>query len=96
MYSIRLIQINDNPHIAHIIRQVSEEYGLAASSGFAVGDSILDELFEVYQQENAAYWVVEDQEGILLVVVALHLSKVLQMYLRFKRCIFYHKLDAKA
>lgn len=63
MYSIRLIQINDNPHIAYIIRQVSEEYGLAASSGFAVGDSILDQLFEVYQQENATYWVIEDQEG---------------------------------
>lgn len=53
MYSIRPIQPKDNPQIAEIIREVSIEFGLAAESGFAVGDSILDSLYQVYQQPNA-------------------------------------------
>lgn len=62
MYSIRLIQPKDNPQIAKIIREVSLEFGLAAESGFAVGDSILDNLYEVYKQPNAAYWVIVDEQ----------------------------------
>jgi len=63
MYSIRPIQPEDNAQIASIIRRVSQEFGLAAESGFAVGDSILDELYQVYQQPNSAYWVVVDQQN---------------------------------
>ena len=33
------------------------------SPGFAVGDSILDELYQVYQQPKSAYWVVVDQQN---------------------------------
>lgn len=61
MYSIRPISIQDNAQIAQIIRNVSEEFGLAADSGFAVGDSILDTLFQVYDQPKSAYWVVVDE-----------------------------------
>src|SRR5690606_13806568 len=63
MYSIRLIQPQDNAQIAKIIREVSVEFGLAAESGFAVGDPILDQLYEVYQQDNAAYWVIVDEQN---------------------------------
>ena len=63
MYSIRPIQPEDNAQIASIIRRVSQEFGLAAESGFAVGDSILDELYQVYQQPKSAYWVVVDQQN---------------------------------
>lgn len=63
MYSIRPIQPEDNAQIANIIRRVSQEFGLAAESGFAVGDSILDELYQVYQQPKSAYWVVVDQQN---------------------------------
>lgn len=62
MYSIRPIQPQDNAQIAKIIREVSVEFGLAAESGFAVGDSILDNLYEVYQQPKAAYWVIVDEQ----------------------------------
>ncbi|MEK5764817.1 GNAT family N-acetyltransferase, partial [Acinetobacter junii] len=62
MYSIQPIQPKDNPQIAKIIREVSIEFGLAAESGFAVGDSILDSLYQVYQQPNAAYWVIVDED----------------------------------
>lgn len=61
MFSIRPIHIQDNVQIAHIIRNVSNEFGLASDAGFAVGDSILDMLFQAYDQPKSAYWVVVDE-----------------------------------
>lgn len=66
MYQIRPIQAQDNAEIAEVIRSVSKEFGLAAASGFAVADPILDRLFEVYSQSNAQYWVVIDAHGHIL------------------------------
>ncbi|OTG65072.1 GNAT family N-acetyltransferase [Acinetobacter silvestris] len=66
MYQLRLIQAKDNPKIAEIIRDVSKEFGLAAESGFAVADPILDNLFEVYSQPHSQYWVVENKQGQIL------------------------------
>ncbi len=66
MYSIRPIQIQDNAQIAHIIRQVSLEFGLAAESGFAVADPILDSLYQVYSRDNAQYWVIQNDQGQIL------------------------------
>lgn len=66
MYTIRAIEKKDNAQIANIIREVSKEFGLAAESGFAVADPILDNLYDVYQQKNAQYWVVENDQGQIL------------------------------
>ncbi|RKG30904.1 GNAT family N-acetyltransferase [Acinetobacter tianfuensis] len=65
MYSIRPIQKQDNASIADVIRQVSKEFGLAPESGFAVADPILDDLYTVYQQPNARYWVIQDESGTI-------------------------------
>ena len=65
MYRIRPIQASDNTQIAQIIRTVSSEYGLAAESGFAVADPILDNLYAVYSQPHAQYWVIENDQGQL-------------------------------
>lgn len=37
-----------------------------AESGFAVADPILDNLYDVYQQKNAHYWVIENNHGVIL------------------------------
>ena len=63
MYSLRPIQVEDNAAIARIIRQVSLECGLAADEGFAVADPILDNLYQVYHQPKAQYWVVVDEHN---------------------------------
>ncbi|WP_434279551.1 GNAT family N-acetyltransferase [Acinetobacter sp. CE-15] len=63
MYQIKTIQIQDNPSIAQVIREVSKEFGLAPESGFAVADPILDDLYQVYAQPNAQYWIIEDANG---------------------------------
>ena len=57
--TLRRITVEDNAAIASVIRQVSAEYGLTADKGYTVADPNLDELFEVYSQPGAAYWVVE-------------------------------------
>lgn len=66
MFHIRPIQTSDNPHIARIIRQVSQEFGLAPESGFAVADPILDDLCSVYQHPHSQYWVIENTQGEIL------------------------------
>lgn len=63
---LRLIQQQDNAAIAAVIRAVSAEHGLGADDGFAVGDSVLDDLHAVYSQEKSAYWVVVDEHGQVL------------------------------
>lgn len=66
MYRLRPIQAQDNAKIAAVIRQVSQEFGLAAESGFAVADPILDNLYSVYQPSNAQYWVIENEQAEIL------------------------------
>lgn len=63
MLHIRTIQTHDNATLARIIRQVSQEFGLAPESGFAVADSILDQLYQVYSQAHSQYWVIENEHG---------------------------------
>ncbi|WP_374527402.1 GNAT family N-acetyltransferase [Acinetobacter sp.] len=66
MFHIRSLQEKDNAAIAQIIREVSKEFGLAAESGFAVADPILDNLYQVYHQPNAHYWVIANEQGEIL------------------------------
>ena len=63
MYQLRPIRPEDNTPLATIIRQVSAEFGLAPEAGFAVADPVLDDLYTVYQQTHAMYWVVEGSDG---------------------------------
>ncbi|MGN0937523.1 GNAT family N-acetyltransferase, partial [Acinetobacter amyesii] len=66
MFQIRPLQPEDNASIANVIRTVSKEFGLAPESGFSVADPILDDLYHVYAQANAQYWVIENQHGTIL------------------------------
>lgn len=47
---LRKLTVADNPAIAHVIRQVSAEYGLTADKGYTVADPNLDKLYQVYSQ----------------------------------------------
>lgn len=60
--TLRPLAAEDNSAIASVIRQVSAEYGLTADKGYTVADPNLDELYQLYSQPGAAYWVVE-QDG---------------------------------
>lgn len=62
---VRPITAADNPHIAQVIRDVSAEFGLTADKGYTVSDPQLDRLFELYNAENSAYWIVEHKGQVM-------------------------------
>ena len=64
-FSIRPIMVEDNPAVADIIRNVSDEYGLRAEDGYAVGDPAVDSMFETYAAEGSIYWVVVKDDRIV-------------------------------
>ncbi|MDG3084745.1 GNAT family N-acetyltransferase [Vibrio hannami] len=57
--TIRPIERSDNAAVASVIREVSAEYGLTADKGYSVSDPTLDSLYEVYNQPDSRYWVIE-------------------------------------
>jgi putative acetyltransferase len=64
-FTLRTITAQDNSGIAQVIRTVSAEYGLTADKGYGVADPTLDDMHSVYDQQGAAYWVVEYQGEIV-------------------------------
>ena len=63
-YTIRKIEPKDNLKIASVIRNIFEELD-APKVGTAYADPHLDTLFEVYQDKNEIYFIVEE-DGIIL------------------------------
>lgn len=57
-FTIRPIAATDNPAIAKIIRDTLAEFD-ANHPGTVYFDSSTDHLFELFQQDRAAYWVAE-------------------------------------
>ncbi|MEZ9060120.1 GNAT family N-acetyltransferase [Vibrio pelagius] len=64
-FTLRPIQPQDNPSIAEVIRQVSAEHGLTEDKGYGVADPTLDDMYSVYSQDNAMYWVIEHQGKVV-------------------------------
>ncbi|AUI87028.1 hypothetical protein BS333_11945 [Vibrio azureus] len=62
---LRPLTESDNQQIAQVIRQVSAEYGLTADKGYGVADPTLNDMYSVYNQPGAAYWVIEHQGEII-------------------------------
>ncbi len=61
---IRPILKKDNPQIAIVIRKVLLDLGVP-KIGTAYADEALDSMFESYQKERAAYFVI-DQDGTIV------------------------------
>jgi putative acetyltransferase len=86
-YIIREIEPKDNLKIASVIRNVFEELD-APKVGTAYADLHLNTLFEVYQDDNEIYFVVEMDETILggcgignLVKAEFKICELQKMYL---------------
>ena len=59
-YSIRLLEPQDDPTIAAIIREVMPAFG-ADGPGFAIHDAEVDAMSRAYSAPGCAYFVVETQ-----------------------------------
>lgn len=64
-YTLRPLTKADNPQVADVIRKVSAEYGLTADKGYGVADPTLDDMYSVYNQCGASYWVIEHRGEIV-------------------------------
>jgi putative acetyltransferase len=64
-FIIRPVRPADNAAVAEIIRSVSQEHGLTAEAGYAVGDVAVDAVSQAYAADGACYWVVEHQGRVL-------------------------------
>ena len=63
--TIRLIQEKDDPVIETIIRQCLIEYG-GNHEGTAWDDPDLGRFSKIYNKPGQAYWVAEDEKGIVV------------------------------
>ncbi|RQO30429.1 GNAT family N-acetyltransferase [Taibaiella sp. KBW10] len=63
-YSIRPIAATDNVALSRLIKSIFEAFDLALP-GTVYSDPTTDTLFEVFQQEGAAYWVAAEEDTIL-------------------------------
>ena len=61
---IRPISIEDNPLIAAIIRSCLTEFG-ANKPGTVYNDKTTDHLFELFQENGAAYFIAEQEGNIV-------------------------------
>ena len=60
---VRPITAEDNPAIAHVIREVSAEHGLTADKGYTVSDPNLDALYQLYSLPRSAAGIEVDGGG---------------------------------
>ena len=56
---IREIKQSDNAALSKLIKSVFEEFGIA-KEGTVYTDSTTDNLYSLFNQENAIYWVAEE------------------------------------
>ncbi|NQY05787.1 MAG: GNAT family N-acetyltransferase [Flavobacteriaceae bacterium] len=61
---IREIKLEDNSAAAKVIREVLVEMGVP-KVGTAYEDKALDEMYETYDRDKAAYFVVEENQEII-------------------------------
>jgi putative acetyltransferase len=61
---LRQIEEKDNAPLAKLIREVFCEFGID-KSGTVYDDPTTDKLFELFQTENSAYWVAEENGKLL-------------------------------
>lgn len=62
---LRAIESKDNHATAELVRAVLTEYG-ANRPGFAWQDPSLDSLYEAYDVDKSAYYVLEDENGAIV------------------------------
>jgi putative acetyltransferase len=55
---LRLIEREDDPAVASIIRAVMTEFG-AVGQGYSIEDPEVDTMFATYHRPRAAFWVIE-------------------------------------
>ena len=86
-YNIRVIEMNDNEQVCHVIKGVFYELGLPLV-GTAYADKETLSMYEAYQDSRSIYYVVE-KEGIVFGGCGIsNLVALMIIYASFKSFIF--------
>lgn len=68
---IRRSEQRDDLRIAQIVRDCLTEYGYAGRMDSAWGDPFLEHFSEVYIHDDDAYWVAENEDGLVVAGVGI-------------------------
>lgn len=63
-YQIRLIQKKDEASVAEVIRSVMNSYD-CEGEGYSIQDPEVDHMFDAYNHERAAFYVVVDKDDVV-------------------------------
>ena len=63
-FPFRLIKKADNAVVARLIREVMTEFG-AVGKGYSINDEEINAMYEAYQGEKSAFWIVEKSGDIV-------------------------------
>lgn len=63
-FTFRPIQKADIDQVAKLIRQVMTEYD-CVGAGYSINDPEIDDMYEAYQEERAAFFVIEQKGEVL-------------------------------
>ncbi|MCB0526299.1 MAG: GNAT family N-acetyltransferase [Saprospiraceae bacterium] len=64
-HTFRPIQQKDNPQVANVIRRVMTEFH-CVGEGYSIQDPEVDDMFNTYDNELSAFFVIEDRQGKIL------------------------------
>ncbi len=90
-YLIREIQPQDNLAVATLIRTVMTEYG-ATGEGYSIHDPEVDAMFEAYDHDRAAFFVVEKNGKVLGCAGIAPLTGGAEDICELKKMYFYPEL----
>ncbi len=93
-YFIREIQPKDNPAVAQLIKEVMTEYG-AIGEGYSINDEEVDKMFDFYNNEKSAFYVVEKDGKIWGCGGFSHLQGGHKGTCELKKMYFYPELRGK-
>ncbi len=92
--TIRLIQKEDNEQVAQLIRDVMTEFG-AVGEGYSIMDPEVDAMYEHYNDERSAFFVIEENSKILGCAGIGPLKGGTPLSCELKKMYFYPELRGK-
>jgi putative acetyltransferase len=63
-YSVRLIQKQDNPQVARVIREVMTEFQ-AVGEGYSIDDPEVDDMYGSYRDKRSCYYVITTESKVV-------------------------------
>ena len=92
---IRQIRKEDNKQVARLIREVMTQFD-CVGDGYSIEDPEVDNMFEYYDHDDAAYFVIADETGKIYGGAGIdHLSGSDEAICELKKMYFYDEIRGR-